>query len=148
MHYTEAPKFDLTNCRFGRLLAQSSIKINTKWHWKCLCDCGKEVYIRTADLKRGHCKSCGCLLIDKRNRFYEEIPLRFIESVKKAAKSRNLEYNITDEYIWNLYLSQNKKCALSNLDIVFNKEYQKHTASLDRIDSSKGYIERKCTMGS
>lgn len=142
MNYTNYPKFNLENCRFGKLLAKTSEKINTKWYWKCLCDCGKEIYVKTADLKRGHHKSCGCLLIEKRNRFYENIPLRYIESVKKAAKSRNLEYNVTNKYLWDLYLSQDKKCALSHLEIVFDKNYQKNNASLDRINSSIGYIER------
>lgn len=67
-----------------------------------------------------------------------------------GAKSRNYEFNISIEYAWNLYLLQNKKCALTGLDLVFepncvhNKNVnfrKKRTASLDRIDSSKGYIE-------
>jgi len=40
-------------------------------------------------------------------------------------------------------LKQDKKCALSGVDIGFSKKtIDKHetTASLDRIDSSKGYI--------
>lgn len=37
---------------------------NAVWHCKCL-RCGKEVDVRSSDLKSGHTKSCGCLNIEK-----------------------------------------------------------------------------------
>ena len=48
--------------------------------------------------------------------------------------------------MWQLYLKQNGKCNLTGWDIDFadgNKNHMKGgtTASLDRIDSSKGYVE-------
>lgn len=43
-----------------------------------------------------------------------------------------------------MFLQQNRKCALSGIDIDFKKgndvKRGLQTASLDRIDSSKGYI--------
>jgi hypothetical protein len=68
---------------------------------------------------------------------------------KKGALSRGFEFNISIEYAWDLFLKQNRKCALSGQEIGFNIKtgslskygYQKNTASLDRIDSKKGYIE-------
>ena len=49
--------------------------------------------------------------------------------------------------MWDLYLKQNKKCALTGLDICFgiygNDKLggtRPQTASLDRIDSTKGYL--------
>lgn len=59
--------------------------------------------------------------------------------IRINAKDRNLEFSITIEYIWNLFLKQNKKCAITNKTLYFDKKNK--TASLDRIDSSKGYIE-------
>ena len=65
--------------------------------------------------------------------------------LKRGAKSRDLEFLVSIEYLWDLYLSQDKRCALSGVEIEliecekFFTEMQ--TASLDRIDSSKGYIE-------
>lgn len=29
--------------------------------WKCKCDCGSIIYVRSADLRNGHTKSCGCI---------------------------------------------------------------------------------------
>ena len=31
------------------------------YYWKCKCDCGKETIVKSADLKSGNIKSCGCL---------------------------------------------------------------------------------------
>jgi len=54
------------------------------------------------------------------------------------------KFNITPQYIWELYLKQNKKCALTGLDIRFPRRGEKAdrdgTVSIDRIDNTKGYI--------
>jgi hypothetical protein len=57
----------------------------------------------------------------------------------RGAKDRNLEVTIDIQDIWNLFLKQNKKCALTNWDVVFDQRKTLTTASVDRIDSSKGY---------
>jgi hypothetical protein len=67
---------------------------------------------------------------------------------KKGAASRGFDFDISIEYAWELFLKQKKKCALSGQEIGFNVKtgtlnkygYQKNTASLDRIDSRKGYV--------
>jgi hypothetical protein len=47
---------------------------------------------------------------------------------------------VEDDYIWELFLKQDRKCALSGLPIEFGtKGRELGTASLDRIDSTKGY---------
>lgn len=45
--------------------------------------------------------------------------------------------------MWNLFIIQNRKCALSGLELSFPKtsEDQSYTASIDRIDSALGYVE-------
>lgn len=66
---------------------------------------------------------------------YNEIPQTFIGNIKRNAKHRNIIFNITIEDIWNLYIKQNRKCALSGLEVKF----QPQTASVDRINNSLGY---------
>lgn len=52
-----------------------------------------------------------------------------------------MTFDIVLDQMWDLYLKQNKKCAISGIDINFvenySKNYKLQTASLDRIDSGK-----------
>ena len=59
-------RIDLTNQRFGNLTAieiappfiqPSGKKVSA---WKCQCDCGNTVNVRTDNLRNGHTTSCGC----------------------------------------------------------------------------------------
>jgi len=55
-----------------------------------------------------------------------------------------LDFTITIEYIWNLFLKQNRRCALSGKPLTMWGKIDGKlagNASLDRIDSSKGYVE-------
>ena len=61
----------------------------------------------------------------------------YFSSVISHAKVRNIEFSITMEDMWNLYLEQGGKCAISGIKL--NLKPRKQTASLDRIDSNKGY---------
>jgi hypothetical protein len=61
----------------------------------------------------------------------------------KQAARRNIEVKITDKYCYTLLLKQKYICPLTGLKISLFKKMNKGrgTASLDRIDSSKGYIK-------
>ena len=59
----------------------------------------------------------------------------------KSSKKRNLKFQITKEYMWSLFLKQNEKCALTGVQLKFDscQKNRDGNASLDRIDSTKGY---------
>ncbi len=59
--------------------------------------------------------------------------------VTNSAKSRGLSLTITIDDVWKLFLKQKRKCALTGWDICFGKDSRHTTASIDRIDSNKGY---------
>jgi len=87
------------------------------------------------------CKSCSNKITDNCHRgFYEEIRTSWLTKCKIGAEFRNLKWELSEEYIWQLYLSQDKKCSLTDKSIGWSKEGPIHTASIDRIDSSEGYI--------
>lgn len=55
---------DITGQRFERLLVLEKSDRKNKArapYWKCLCDCGNEVYVVGTTLRDGRTKSCGCL---------------------------------------------------------------------------------------
>lgn len=45
---------------FGRLTVLPLVKMRPTM-WLCKCTCGNELYVRSATLKSGASKSCGCL---------------------------------------------------------------------------------------
>ena len=62
---------DITNKKFGRLLAQYPTKERqNNWvMWSCLCDCGVTKLVAGALLKNGNTKSCGCLMKEQNAKF-------------------------------------------------------------------------------
>lgn len=64
----------------------------------------------------------------------------FSKSIFKEEKNKRTG-NITIEQVYEMYLKQNKKCALSGLNIGFlDSGKSGSTCSIDRIDSSKEYV--------
>ena len=62
------------------------------------------------------------------------------ESYNEKMRSWNwlFKCNITDEYLYKLFIEQHEICKLSGLKLSINlKDF---TASIDRIDSNMGYI--------
>ena len=67
---------------------------------------------------------------------------RIIYSLKTRSVGK-LEFNITPEYLQKLY-DDNPRCAYTGIDLSFDKtksSTKDQILSLDRIDSTKGYVE-------
>jgi hypothetical protein len=59
---------DISGMRFGMLTALGKVRVeNTNAVWNCKCDCGKITEALACNLKKGHTKSCGCLVYGTRN---------------------------------------------------------------------------------
>lgn len=122
---------------------------NKKWRcrklWTCECSCGNTVDLPAYIIIKKDAKTCG----DRTKHYsednngnwkgYEEIGMRVWRSIIDGAKVRNLELNISIEYIWKLFLDQERKCALSGIDLIMNRDGR--TASLDRIKNDRGYTQ-------
>lgn len=113
----------------------------------CKCKCGTEKEIRGKCLRSGDTLSCGCL----RNRESARwkgcggISGAYWYSLKSGAARRGIEFDLSIEEAWRQFQQQKGKCAVSGVEIRLVRNYstaprRKHqTASLDRIDSTKGY---------
>jgi hypothetical protein len=121
--------------------------------WVCECVCGREVIRRQDFLGSKRAKSCGCQSAslkntgpkDKKWRGCGELSGQYFSYIRCGAKKRDIEFAITIDYAWELFENQGRRCTLTGLPLVFHSHRERlrglqQTASLDRIDSTKGYV--------
>lgn len=127
----------------------------THKRWWCKCRCGNELEVLQTSLVRGASKSCGCRkhLLGNENPHwngYEDLTGSQWAVICGNARNRKIPMEISIEYAWEIFKVQNGKCALTGIPLVFSKSYNRDlkrternetTASLDRIDSSRGYVK-------
>lgn len=138
---------ELLNKRFGMLVAIELLGEyrNHNSVYKCICDCGNTVEVLTGNLKSGGSKSCGCVRYQSGEnsmswKGHKELSGRYYCIVKANAASRNINFNISIEYLYNLFIAQDRKCALTGTELILSTKANQ-TASVDRINSDLGYIE-------
>lgn len=112
-----------------------------KWgggKWEVQCICGKKFIKLTGHLLNSakHFQSCGC----GKMKGYKELHGKFWRTIVRNAKHRGKIFDLDIKEMYELYLSQNKKCALSGVDIKLGNDKER-TGSLDRIDSNKDYTK-------
>lgn len=110
----------------------------------CKCDCGNIRLVSCYTLIRGtstQCLECGNSLKKDKNpawKGYGNVSGKAISKLIRDAKLREIEFNLTLEYLDTLLKNQKMKCALTGIELT--TDYKNLTASLDRISSDKGYI--------
>lgn len=138
--------------RFGKWEVIDTIFVDRYAKVPCRCDCGVSYNVDAYSLTVGKsksCKTCALPRVGATNpawKGYEEIPNSWFLRFKRRSK---ISFDITIEDVWNLFLRQEKRCALTGLPIDFSNNRtrsQKYngiscTASIDRIDSKKGYTK-------
>lgn len=121
-------------------------------YWLVQCSCGALTWKNSASLKSGattRCKRCGnksymtdegladtnAIIKHKYDQTLKGLPARC------RKRKSNIEFDLSLDYLNELYERQGHKCALSgisiepDLSLPINQQYM----SIDRIDSSKGY---------
>ena len=86
---------------------------------------------------------------NKENEGYKSIIKRLkhcLKSAKSRAKERDLDFDLTIEYLLELNKKQNSCCQLTNISFDLNPPKYKSghnplSPSIDRIDSTKGYTK-------
>ena len=101
---------------------------------KCI-HCGEENDDSFSFRNYNVCKKCS---VKKSTLKFSSIESRLYTRSKDSARLREFEYNLTKEYIKDLLIKQDYKCAYSGLE--FDLNTINCTPSIDRIDSSKGYV--------
>jgi hypothetical protein len=139
-------KIEMIGKNFGDLKVIEERLRNKNGHIKYLCECvcGNKTEVFGTHLRRGNSTSCGCKnKINKNGGITGDLWYNITShKTSKRASRKNLEFGLTKEYIYNLFIEQNSKCALSGIVITLPKRWddKSYTASLDRIDSKKGYV--------
>lgn len=147
-------KFGLWTVISDELKSGSEVRPGSKErqiYWKVKCECGEVAWKNSMHLKRGdstRCKRCGnkTFLNDKGETLVNAVIQSKVRQVRYNAQKRKkvsrLDFNITPEYINQLY-EINHTCALSGLDLTIDlhKTLQQQQLSIDRIDSNVGYVE-------
>lgn len=118
----------------------------------CQCVCGETQWKALTALRAGtstRCKKCGnkTFINDNGEVNINALILSFYKHIQNGLKSRKkvsqLGFDITPEYLEELYEKQNHKCAISGLplEVDLTKRATEQPWSLDRIDSNKGYVK-------
>lgn len=116
--------------------------------WKCICECGSKLEVNINCISKNEITKCRSCFIKERyetsgqDQIHQTWWSCFLDRVHKS----KMRVYFTKEEAYNLYLKQNKKCALSGLPLYFknfNKEsddrLRSYNASIDRKNSSKEY---------
>jgi len=165
---------DLIGQRFGRLLVRNKFP-GKRRIWNCICDCGGEIDLPSASLVKGMTKSCGCLFWEhttgKAKQKRESFSFSWIRSriellnyYKKAAKKRNLTFELTDEQCFSLFKGSCYYCGIEPFNRInvytdkngklrkgysilahnFNLEEAVYVYNgIDRTDNSLGYTNKE-----
>lgn len=135
---------------YWTVIDETPVKERKNWRVLCKCKCGKETLVRISALQQGMSKGCPCRSGDlTRAKVIAEgdLSLTLYSRFRNNAKIRSFTWDVSIKYLWDLFVKQDGKCALSNIELKLEKSLNRIkgqaniTASLDRIDSSKGYIE-------
>jgi len=125
---------------------KNRVKCGSLWLAECL-GCNREYEVRGDNLRAGMTNKCHlCHAEDTRKN--NPIASSHWTKIKSGALDRGINFDITVDEAYDLFLIQNGKCALTGKDMHLYSRRKMHEqvspqidqyASLDRIDSSKGY---------
>ena len=146
---------DLTGQHFGKLkvIERTESHISPSGYkyimWRCQCDCGNFINVRTTDLKNNHTQSCGCLhkemlskakLIDLTGQVYERLTvIKRVDDYISPSGSHQVQWlckcKCGKEVIVtgnNLRKGNSKSCGCYNRELL-TKTNLTHNASNTRL---------------
>ena len=146
---------DITGQRFGLLVAIRVVGRNPcgTLVWLCQCDCGNQHKVQGTNLRHGRIKACGCRIGTNPPRLSEinwkgrgTMSGAYWSAVRaKIAKlrRRGIASDLSIDQAWAQFEKQGGLCAYTKMALTFARSLETarslQTASLDRIDSTRGY---------
>ena len=147
------------NKRFNNFVLTTGLPINKdkRYVYEVKCNCGFIGLRRLDHLERGRSKMCKSCASKKTAAIYGtpdtsqavgDLGRVYYSSLKSGAARRDLEWEVSQEFLWSLLEAQDFRCALSGIPINLsvkirnsNPDYTDFTASLDRIEQDEGYLK-------
>ena len=146
--YGKSRQVDISGGKFGKwsVIKKSGRGSNRNTLWECKCECGYIQNLPSSRLIGGYSEQCQkCQYSSYR---ISKVNSSLFSKIKNNAKNRKIEFSISKQDVEKQFDKQGGKCALSGLPIILiesKTEYKKNCskvdnmASLDRIDSNRGY---------
>ena len=148
-------KLDLTNQRFGKLIALSPTHKNGKTAWHCKCDCGNELDVFTFCLRNGNTSSCGCgktnQIKNELNNKYGKLTVLDYFGINNHHAEWKCQCDCGNVVIVKGDLLRNgsiSSCGCNKIINELNNKYGKLTViSFDKIDNHTAIWKCKCDCG-
>lgn len=143
-------RFSLLGKRFGKLIVVefAGYGICSRPQWKCKCDCGNEIIAYSKNLNREATIDCGCGSFERKSKanrkeYGKSTRNRIIESYKRNAKKKGLDFSLGQEKIEALFQGNCHYCGCGPNNMVdIPKLYGTYTYNgIDRLDPKLGYVE-------
>lgn len=140
---------DLTNKQFGDYTVIGRGPDRKKHiYWTCRCKCGVTKLVEGSGLTSGRAQRCSkCNATIYLFEGVGELSKTYWSRLIAGAKKRRIPFDVKMEDLWELYINQARKCAITGVPIKFGRFSSKktcaesdQTASLDRIDPTQGYV--------
>lgn len=120
-------------------------KVGRRWTRRCPTCNTRISHLRRNYCIHAHAQRQPCKLCSNRTNHPAGLvgPVRqaWFNSFRKSALTRGYAWELTIEDIVALYTKQNGRCALTNWPIAWSATQWNHTASIDRIDNTRGYTQ-------
>lgn len=94
--------------------------------------------------KKSLCRACTYKCRNQRTpEIYRGVAVGWVMKKKVNARMRKIAWKVTPQYVIDQYIEQGRRCKLTGVRLraPSTTDFSNVTVSIDRIDSSKGYIE-------
>lgn len=104
--------------------------------------CCKECFSNYDSVKKGYNKKSYDLKTDLK--VYLRNRTSYLE---RKCKVKNLAFDLTKEFLYELYIKQNGKCYYTGIDIIHGVGcFENNSISVERLDPIKGYVKTNVVL--